>query len=185
MTTEHSTVRARLPQRYPLLLVDRVVDLVPGERIHTVKTVTATDGCYAHLPDGAAQWQYRYPQSLVIESLGQTAALLWLREHGHDPAGGAVLMFAGARSWSFDGFAYPGDVLHHHVRLTSVVADTAFASGETWVGDRRVAHVDTVIAARRRVLAEADTPVGTGDAAGAFATTRSADVDPSLGRGIR
>ncbi|WP_433042430.1 3-hydroxyacyl-ACP dehydratase FabZ family protein [Dactylosporangium sp. CS-033363] len=158
MRTEHHAVRAALPQRHPLLLVDRVLDLVPGERIHTVKAVTGTEGCYANLPDGAASWRYRYPLSLLVESLGQSAALLWLHDRGHDPDDGATLMFAGARSWSFDGFAYPGDVLHHHVRLTSVVADTAFASGETWVGDRRIAHVDTVIAARRPVRGDVAAP---------------------------
>ena len=60
-------------------------------------------------------------------------------------------MFVGARNYLFEGVARPGDVLRHEVRLESVVADTAFASGETWVGDRRIATIGSLIATRRPV----------------------------------
>jgi len=148
---EHCDIRALLPQRFPLLLVDRVLDLEPGRRISTVKAVTGTDGCYAHLPDGAEAWRYRYPYSLVVESFGQSAALLWLDGRLPSPDDDQVLMFVGATNFSFEGHAYPGDVLRHEVRMDSVIADTAFASGEIWVGERRLATVDTLVATRRPV----------------------------------
>jgi 3-hydroxyacyl-[acyl-carrier-protein] dehydratase len=162
---EHVDVRRILPQRYPLLLVDRVVALDPGRSIQTLKAVTATEPCYAGLPDDAPAGWYAYPESLLIESLGQSAALLWL--HGRRAAVEAaveadqVLLFVSARDYRFDGRAYPGDVLRHEVRLESVVADTAFASGETWVGDRRIAGVGTLIAARRTRGAIAGSDIGT------------------------
>lgn len=148
---EHVDIRAVLPQRYPLLLVDRVLRLQPGAAITTLKAVTGTEPCYAALPDGAESWRYGYPYSLMVESLGQTAALLWL--DGRAPAAddGQVLMFVGAKDYHFEGYAYPGDVLRHEVQLESVIADTAFATGETWVGDRRIATVGTLIATRRPV----------------------------------
>jgi 3-hydroxyacyl-[acyl-carrier-protein] dehydratase len=148
---DHGDIRAVLPQRHPLLLVDRVLELVPGRSIRTVKAITGTDPCYAALPDGAGDRCYDYPFSLMIESFGQSAALLWLDGRLPDPGDDKVLMFVGARDFGFHGTARPGDVLRHEVRLDSVVADTAFASGETWVGDRRVATVDTLIATRRSV----------------------------------
>ena len=148
---DHADIRAILPQRYPLLLVDRVLELDPGRFIRTIKTVTATDPCYAGLADGAETWRYEYPRSLMIESLGQSAALLWLGDQLATPGDDRVLMFVGARSFCFEGAAHPGDVLRHEIRLDNVVADTAFASGETWIGDRRVATVATLIATRRPV----------------------------------
>jgi 3-hydroxyacyl-[acyl-carrier-protein] dehydratase len=148
---EHVDIRAILPQRHPLLLVDRVLELVPGSSIRTIKAITGTEPCYAALHDGAESWQYDYPRSLMIESLGQSAALLWLEGRAPTPGDGQVLMFVGARDYHFEGSARPGDVLRHEVRLESVVADTAFASGETWVGERRVATVTTLIATRRPV----------------------------------
>lgn len=148
---EHVEIKAILPQRHPLLLIDRVLDLVPGKSIRAVKAVTGTDPCYAGLPDGAESWRYAYPRSLMIESLGQAAALLWLDGRAPTPDDDQVLMLVGARDYHFEGHALPGDVLRHEVWLDSVVADTAFASGETWVGDRRIATVATLIATRRPV----------------------------------
>ncbi|WP_433241196.1 3-hydroxyacyl-ACP dehydratase FabZ family protein [Streptosporangium sp. CA-135522] len=155
---EHADIRAILPQRYPLLLVDRVLELHPGKSIRTIKAITGTEPCYAGLQDGAESRCYDYPRSLMIESLGQSAALLWL--DGRAPAADddQVLMFVGARNYRFEGTAHPGDVLRHEVRLDSVLADTAFASGETWVGDRRVATVATLIATRRPVRPSGSVP---------------------------
>ncbi|WP_432050101.1 3-hydroxyacyl-ACP dehydratase FabZ family protein [Verrucosispora sp. NA02020] len=145
----HHQVRALLPQRYPLLLVDRVLGLAPGDRIEAVKTVTATEPCYRALTDDAPPGDYAYPASLLVESLGQTAALLWLTGSDTPIGDEHVLMFVGARDFTFDGVAYPGDVLRHVVHLERVIADTAFATGETYVGDRRIARVGTLMAARR------------------------------------
>jgi len=146
---DHVDVRGVLPQRYPMLLVDRVVAREPGRSIRTVKAVTGTEPCYAGLPDGAPPDRYAYPRSLLIESFGQSAALLWLDNGAPAVDNEQVLLFAGARGYHFDGEAYPGDLLRHEVRLDSVVADTAFATGETWVGERRVATVAALMAARR------------------------------------
>lgn len=147
---EHTDIRTLLPQRYPLLLVDRVLALEPGRSITTVKAITGTDPCYADLPDGGTDSRYDYPCSLLIESFGQSAALLWLGDRPPDDDG-RVLMFVGATDFRFEGTARPGDVLRHEVRLDSVIADTAFASGASFVGDRRVATVDTLVATRRPV----------------------------------
>lgn len=145
----HAQLRAVLPQRYPMLLVDRVLDLRPGQSIRTVKAVTATEPCYAGLPDGCPIAAYRFPPTLMIESLGQSAALLWLEDTEPVWDGSRLLMFVGARDYRFDGAAYPGDVMRHEVRLDSVLADTAFAHGTTWVDDRCIATVATLIATRR------------------------------------
>jgi 3-hydroxyacyl-[acyl-carrier-protein] dehydratase len=142
-------IRHVLPQRHPMLLVDRVLAREPGRSLRAVKAVSGSDPCYAGLPEGAPPERYAYPRSLLIESFGQSAALLWL-DDGEPAAGeGQVLLFAGARQYHFEDDAFPGDVLRHEVRLDSVVAGTAFASGETWVGGRRVAAVAALIAARR------------------------------------
>ncbi|RZQ61097.1 3-hydroxyacyl-ACP dehydratase FabZ family protein [Amycolatopsis suaedae] len=148
---DHATIRTILPQRYPLLLVDRVLGLEPGRSITTIKAVTGTEPCYAALPEGAEAHQYDYPASLLVESMGQSAALLWFGGNAPAADDGATLMFVGARGFRFDGVARPGDVLRHEVVLESVIADTAIASGQTWVGDRRIASVDTLIATRRPV----------------------------------
>ncbi len=153
-SAEQSVVRAVLPQRHPLLLVDRVLALDPGRSIVTAKAVSVTEPCYAELPDGACDRDHDYPVSLLIESLGQSAALLWIggpsgEYSAPDPDDGLTLMFIGARDHRVEGVARPGDVVRHVVRLENVVAGTAFATGESWVGDRRIAVTGSIVATRR------------------------------------
>lgn len=147
---DHHEIRAVLPQRHPLLLVDRVLDVRPGRSITAVKAVTATEPCYRDVPDGAPAASYAYPAPLMLESLGQAAALLWLAGAETGAVGDDhVLMFAAARGYRVEAAAFPGDLLRHEVALDSVKADTVFASGETWVGDRRLAVAPVLIAVRR------------------------------------
>jgi 3-hydroxymyristoyl/3-hydroxydecanoyl-(acyl carrier protein) dehydratase len=145
---DHAAIRALLPQRHPLLLVDRVVELVPGESVHTVKAVTAADRCFAHIPDDAPPDAYTYPASLLIEAFGQSAALLWLAGAG-PMVDDDVLLFAAARGVRFHGTVRPGDLVHLRLRLDASIADTAFASGEMTVRGRRIADFRTLTAARR------------------------------------
>ncbi|MEU1969560.1 beta-hydroxyacyl-ACP dehydratase [Micromonospora sediminicola] len=144
-------IAAVLPQRHPMLLVDKVLDLQPGRFIRTAKCITATEPCYADLPEGAQAWRYHYPRPMIIESFGQSAALLWLSTNHPQPSDGRTLMFVGATDFCFSGHAGPGDTLHHVVHLDSVIADTAFVTGETWAGDRQIAVVRNLVATRRQV----------------------------------
>jgi 3-hydroxyacyl-[acyl-carrier-protein] dehydratase len=159
---EHADVRAVLPQRHPLLLVDRVVALDPGRSIRTVKAVTGTEPCYARLGEGTPRWGYAYPSSLIIESFTQSAAVLWLASRVSTPDDGQLLILVGATNFRFESTAYPGDVLTHEVKLDTVIADTAFASGETWVGARRVATVARLVATRRPIHPADPRPVHVG-----------------------
>jgi 3-hydroxyacyl-[acyl-carrier-protein] dehydratase len=150
-------IQLALPQRYPLLLVDRVLTVQPGQMIETCKAITATEPCYAGVAATAPLADYAYPVSLLIESFGQSAALLWLGADGFS-AHDSVLLFVGARNYRVEGHAYPGDVVRHVVRLEQVVADTAFASGESWAGERRIATIGSLMAACRPRQAVATVP---------------------------
>ena len=156
---DHHAIRALLPQRHPMLLLDRVDVTEPGVCVTGYKAVTATELCYRALADDAPPHAYAYPVSLLLESFGQAAAVLWLtspREATADPdrRGGFtddVLMLGGLRGCRIDGSAYPGDVLRHEVRLDHVVPGTGFATGETWVGRIRIAVMTSFVAVRRAV----------------------------------
>jgi 3-hydroxyacyl-[acyl-carrier-protein] dehydratase len=144
--------RAVLPHGPEMVLVDRAALVpageLPGEpgalpsgevELHATRTVRANEPCYRLLSPGQDPAGRAYPSSLVMESFGQAAALLWAVRAGRLAGPDEVLMFAAARDCRLEGHAYPGDVLRHRVRLDDVVAGTAFASGDTWVGDRRIA----------------------------------------------
>ena len=72
-------IREYLPHRYPFLLVDRVSELVKGERIVALKNVTANEPFFdGHFPEYSVM-----PGVLIVEAFGQAAAAL--TAHGIDP----------------------------------------------------------------------------------------------------
>lgn len=147
---EHSEIRAILPQGHPMVLVDRVVSLEPGASIVGIKAISGSEPCYCEVTPGSEADRFAYPTSLLVESFGQTAAVLWLKSlksFNRDPK--HLLMFVAARNVKIEGCAFPGDVLRHIARLDHVMEDNVFVSGETWVGDRRIASIGSMIAVVR------------------------------------
>ncbi|WP_378730214.1 3-hydroxyacyl-ACP dehydratase FabZ family protein [Nocardia brasiliensis] len=144
---DHGQIRRLLPQRYPMLLLDQVLDLVPGESVHAIKAVTACEPCYQGIAETVDSDAWAYPVSLLLESFGQAAALLWIA--GREAGAEGVLLFGAARNCRIHSAAYPGDLLCHRIRLDAQIGDTAFASGTTSIGDRLVAEVGTFAATVR------------------------------------
>src|SRR4051812_42656497 len=61
-----------LPHRYPMLLVDKVLDLVDGQEVTAVKAISVNEPWYAWAGSGG----FAYPQLLLVESFAQTAGIL-------------------------------------------------------------------------------------------------------------
>lgn len=79
-----------LPHRYPMLLVDRVVNLVPGETIHAVKAVSFNEGFFqGHFPGRPIM-----PGVLQIEALAQAAGILAIESLGLGGTGKLVYFMA-------------------------------------------------------------------------------------------
>ena len=83
-------VLKRLPHRYPLLLVDRVKELVPDERIHAVKAVSFNEDFFqGHFPGAPIM-----PGVLQIEALAQAAGVLAVESLGLAGSGKLVYFMA-------------------------------------------------------------------------------------------
>jgi 3-hydroxyacyl-[acyl-carrier-protein] dehydratase len=152
---------ALLPHRWPMLLIDRAeVDEASGA-VRATKAVSASEPCYrdVEIPclegfDGAESaaalraGRFSYPPSLLLESMGQAAAVLWLVSPSAG-AGEGLLMLATVRDYRMHGPVYPGDVVRHEVRVEKVLRGAAIASGVSTVEGRAVASVGSLIAVRR------------------------------------
>jgi 3-hydroxyacyl-[acyl-carrier-protein] dehydratase len=108
-----NAILKHLPHRYPFLLVDRVLEVVPGERIHALKNVSFNEPFFpGHFP--------RYPVMpgvLIIEALAQAAALLSFKSMDTKPDENSVYFFVGIDGARFKKPVVPGDQLHLHVTL--------------------------------------------------------------------
>ncbi len=144
-----AAVAALLPHRHPIVQVDQVLEVDPGRSIVATKAVTLAEPCYAHVPAGAPVDDYAYPLTLLFESMGQAGGVLWLNSDLGDASDDEALIFGAARNCRLLGPAYPGDVLRHVVRTEMVKGANAVMSGETWVNDRCVATVDSMLAVVR------------------------------------
>ncbi len=98
-----------LPHRYPILLVDRVLELAPGKRVVAIKNVTRNEPFFSgHFPGNPIM-----PGVLVIEAMAQTAGLLLL--HEIEDRDRRVLFFTGIERARFRRPVVPGDQLRMEV----------------------------------------------------------------------
>ena len=96
-----------LPHRYPFLLIDRVLDVVPGERIKALKNVSINEpffpGHYPHHPV--------MPGVLIVEAMAQAAAILSFKTLGGKPDDKTVYYFVGIDGARFKKPVSAGDQL--------------------------------------------------------------------------
>ncbi|OEU87545.1 3-hydroxyacyl-ACP dehydratase [Streptomyces abyssalis] len=143
-------VRAVLPHRFPMLLVDRVLERVPGERITALKAVSVNEPWYQDLSDGAPEEAYDYPGVLIVESWCQAAGILIASENPNpDVLDGQVMLFGGISDVQFCGRVRPGDVMEHRVDLVRALTDTVIFEGSCHVDGRLVARIGRVVMALR------------------------------------
>ena len=99
-----------IPHRYPILLVDRVLEITPGEGAVALKNVTMNEPHFmGHFPGLPVM-----PGVLIIEALAQTAAIVAVDALGEE-AEGKVVYFMTIEEAKFRRPVTPGDSVHLHV----------------------------------------------------------------------
>jgi 3-hydroxyacyl-[acyl-carrier-protein] dehydratase len=106
-------VLAHLPQRYPLLMVDRVLECEPGKRILAVKNVSANEPHFlGHFPGRPIM-----PGVLILEAMAQAACILALRTKGEVAGANTAYYYAGIDGARFKRPVVPGDQLELEVHV--------------------------------------------------------------------
>jgi 3-hydroxyacyl-[acyl-carrier-protein] dehydratase len=110
-----SEIRQYLPHRYPFLLVDRVVELTPGESIVAYKNLSINESFFeGHFPGAPI-----FPGVLLVEAMAQAAGILGFKSKGKTPADGTVYYLAGADDLRFRRPCVPGDQVMLRATLLS------------------------------------------------------------------
>ncbi|MDC0360922.1 3-hydroxyacyl-ACP dehydratase FabZ [Alphaproteobacteria bacterium] len=124
-----------IPHRYPLLLVDRLEEIIFGESAIGVKNVTFNEPHFqGHFPSAPVM-----PGVLIVEAMAQTAAALVIATLGAD-AEGKLVYFMTIDNARFRRQVTPGDQLRMHVTKTRSRATVWKFDGKAYVGDKLAAE---------------------------------------------
>jgi 3-hydroxyacyl-[acyl-carrier-protein] dehydratase len=152
----HEILR-HLPHRYPIILVDRVLALEPGQRITALKNVSMNEPVFTgHFPHYPVM-----PGVLIIEALAQAAAILSFVTFNKRAEQNAVYYFAGIDNARFKRPVGPGDQLRLEVELVREMRGIGKFNARALV-DGQVAAEAELLCAYRQIPATA--AVAAGDA---------------------
>ncbi len=128
-----------LPHRYPFLLVDRIEEVVPGEKATGIKNVTVNEPFFqGHFPGEPIM-----PGVLIVEAMAQVGAVALLQQEQYR---GKLVLFTGINKVRFKEMVRPGDALVMDVTLTGTRGNFGRGEGEARVGDKVVATGELLFA---------------------------------------
>lgn len=131
-----------LPHRYPFLLVDRIVDYIPGQYLVGIKNVTMNEPYFTgHFPGNPIM-----PGVLILEALAQAGILFANLARQSRPGYRYFYYFAGIDNAKFKHVVTPGDQLSLRVETISERASFWKIKGEAYVDDKLVCSAELLSA---------------------------------------
>lgn len=125
-------VKKHLWHRFPIIMVDKVLEVVPGERIMAQKNVTGNEIFFmGHFPSYAIM-----PGVFIIESMAQSAALLLDITEKLD----TLKLLGVVHDMRLLLPVYPGDTMNVEVKIITMTKDMALVEGSVTVADKLVAN---------------------------------------------
>jgi len=139
MSMTFEEVKQHLKQRFPMIMVDRVLELEPGKRIKTLKNVTGNEIQFlGHFFEYAIM-----PGTLMIEAIGQSASILFSHTTGKGIAEKEFMALAAVNDMRFLVPVLPGDSITMEIKVIKTTGDAALVEG--------VASVAEVVVARGKL----------------------------------
>jgi 3-hydroxyacyl-[acyl-carrier-protein] dehydratase len=139
MSMTFEEVKAHLKQRFPFIMVDRVVELEPGKRIKTIKNVAGNEIQFlGHFPDLAIM-----PGTSIIEAIGQSASILFSVTTGKGMNPREFMVLAAVNDMRFLVPVLPGHTMFIEVNIVKMTDEAALIEG--------VASVDGTVVTRGRL----------------------------------
>lgn len=136
-------IKQIIPQRFPFLMLDRVLEVEPGVQAIGIKNLTGNEWFYqGHFPDKAFT-----PGAMICEAIGQTGIIFFHLTRTSDPE---VIYLLGSIKLRFLEPVWPGDQLRIEVKPIKLTEKAAFLSGKVFVEDRVVARGEFTLAAKAK-----------------------------------
>ena len=128
-------IKETIPHRYPFLLIDRVEEIIPGQKIIATKNVTVNEPFFqGHFPQEPVM-----PGVLIIEAMAQAGACAILSLDGYK---GKTAYFGALDNVKFRQKVVPGDTLRLEVEIVKLKKVAGIGKGVAYVGDKKAAEAE-------------------------------------------
>jgi 3-hydroxyacyl-[acyl-carrier-protein] dehydratase len=137
-------IKKLLPQRFPFMMLDKVIEGEPGKEIVAIKNISGNDIFFlGHFPDRAIM-----PGVAIIEAMAQTSIILFASGEDKEAGNKMPAYFLGSVKARFFRPVVPGDCLRIKAVNVKSLPSTAYVSAEAFVDDERVAEAELVFSAK-------------------------------------
>lgn len=134
MQIEIRDIQKIIPHRYPFLLVDRIVELTPNEKIVAIKNVSINEHFFqGHFPDEKVM-----PGVLIIEAMAQAGCVYYY--YSKNLHGKSLVYYLARSQAKFFAPVVPGDQLRMEISTVKLMNNVGFLKGVAYVGDKKVAE---------------------------------------------
>jgi 3-hydroxyacyl-[acyl-carrier-protein] dehydratase len=144
MQLDFEEIKKLIPQRFPFIMIDRVLEIEPGKHATAVKNISGNDMVFqGHFPERAIM-----PGALIIEAMAQTAIILFATGGKSEHSAKKPLYFFGSVKARFLHPVVPGDQLTIRVENVKSLPSGAFVSGEAFVDENKIAEAELVFSVK-------------------------------------
>lgn len=147
MQISFEEIKTLVPQKFPFLMVDRVLDLEPGNRAVAIKNITGNEIFFlGHFPNMAVM-----PGALIIEGMAQTSIILFRKSAEADGIAyddEKTLFFFGGAKVRFLKPVVPGDQLQFDITIIKSISVGGVVKAEATVDGRKVAYAELSFGAK-------------------------------------
>jgi len=144
MQLDFEEIKKLLPQRFPFIMIDRVLEVDPGKQATAVKNISGNDMVFlGHFPQKAIM-----PGALIIEAMAQTAIILFATKNKNTGSDERPLYFFGSVKARFLHPAVPGDQLKIRVENVKTLPTGSYVSGEAFVDEKKISEAELVFSVK-------------------------------------
>jgi len=144
MQLDFEEIKKLIPQRFPFIMIDRILEIEPGKHAIAVKNISGNDMVFlGHFPEKAVM-----PGALIIEAMAQTAIILFATSTKNESGVKKPMYYFGSVKARFLHPAVPGDQLKIKVVNVKTLPTGAFVSGEVFVDDKKITEAELVFSVK-------------------------------------